>query len=122
MLHRRRLSSPVWVAVLDADQIIIFHCRRVRKGKRRRLHRPIQRAPNIDDPDPALEELFRFVREMMVYARRGGFGGLINVDPGHRVSIACGAADGVVEQKDTLSARNVLEEERLDFRVVVLLD
>ena len=122
VLHRRRLSSPVWVTVLDANQIVIFHCRGIREGKRCRLHRPVERAPNIDDPYPALEELFGFVGEMMMHPRRGGFGSLIDVDPGHRVSVACGASDGVVEQEDTLSARDVLEEDRLDLRVVVLFD
>ena len=122
MLHRRRLPVAVRVPVLDANQVFIPHRRRVRKSERGSLHGAVEGPPHIDDPHAPLEQLVGFVREMVVHARRGRFGGLVDVHPSYWVSVAGGAADGVVEEEDALGAGNVLEEEGFDFGIVVLLD
>ena len=122
MLHRRRLPVTVWVPVLDANQVLIPHRRRVRKSERGSLHGAVEGPPHIDDPYAPSEQLIGFVGEVVVHARRGGLGGLVDVHPGHWVSVAGGAADGVVEEEDALGAGKVFEEKGFDFGVVVLLD
>ncbi len=61
---------------------------------------------------------------MVAHAGGGGGGGLVDVDAGDGGARGGGqgAADGVVEEEDAGCAGDVLEQELLDFRVVVLLD
>ena len=61
---------------------------------------------------------------MVPYSGFCGGGCLVDVYPGYgcSVRVGAGAADGVIEEQYLLRAGHVVQQESLDFGVVVLLD
>jgi hypothetical protein len=88
------------------------------------LNRAIQRTPDIDDAEASFEELFGFFGEMVMHALCGRLDGLIDMHSCYRCSRGIGsrAADGMVEDEDLVASFHMIENQFLDFGIVVFLD
>ena len=123
-LDARRRTRAIRVPVFHAHQIFVVHGAAVGKGERKGLHGPIERSPDVDDAVAGLREGVKFVGKVVFYTREGGGGCLVNVHAGDWGAVGIGvcAADGVVEEEDTLGTGDMLEDEPFDFGIVDLLD
>ncbi len=57
-------------------------------------------------------------------ALRGGFEGLVNVNPGHWCAMGIGIAppDGMIEDEHLGAARDIIQNQLVDLGVIILLD
>lgn len=109
--------------MLDGDHRVSGHGVADGEGERVLHDGPVERAPDVDDAVAALEQGVRLVGEVVAHALGGRLGRLVDVHAVDGAALGVGgrAPDGVVEDEDPLGAQ-LVPQELLDFRVVVLLD
>lgn len=97
---------------------------RRREGQRLREQRPVNGSPHINDAVASLPQFLSLVGEVDLHALLGRAGDLVNVRSVHgaALGVGAGAADGVVEDEDSVGAGDVVEEDFLHFGVVVGFD
>lgn len=84
----------------------------------------IDRSPDVDDPEAALEQLVRLVRVMQFHPPLRRPRRLVDVDPrdGSAGCVRVRPADRVVEDGDLVGAGDIVQQQPLDLGVVYALD
>lgn len=119
----RPAAVTVWISVLNGNDILVLDRGGRCHGKGERFNRTlVERTPDIDNTVAALKKLAGLVREVSTDTLSRGVGGLVNMNTGHRGALRVRTTDGVIEDVDAIGARDVIQEELFNLRIVLFLN